>query len=115
MRSTTVVSLLFAGWALLSQSPAAYAVPVPAQVNSAVERRQCNTFSCRIAEPTTTDTTSQTDVQALVSVLISALKSYQAQNSSSNSSTVVDLAAPEDTGAEPVPILDAIELADDAL
>ena len=68
MRSTTIVSLLFASWALVSrkgmificewaelsllepESPAAYATPVPSQAGSAGEKRQCQYSSCRIID-----------------------------------------------------------------
>ena len=61
-----------------------------------------------------TDATSQS-VQSLVSVLISALQEYQAQNTPSNFNTTADFATPEDTGTEPEPVVDAIELADAGL
>ncbi|KAI0000940.1 hypothetical protein BJV77DRAFT_971733 [Russula vinacea] len=48
MRSTTVISLLVASWALLSQSPAAYAAPVPSNLVSAMEKR-CSMGECKIA------------------------------------------------------------------
>ncbi|KAH9976057.1 hypothetical protein BJV77DRAFT_1074425 [Russula vinacea] len=69
MRSTTVVPLLVASLALISQSPAARAATVPSQ--SDFGKRGCVAVNCRIAEPpdtnTTTNTTSQSDgVQNLV-------------------------------------------------
>jgi hypothetical protein len=50
-------------------------------------------------------------VQNLVDVLMNALQTYQVQNSPSNANTTADFATPQDTGAEPVPVVDAIELA----
>jgi hypothetical protein len=62
-----------------------------------------------------TDTASQS-VQGLVSALISALETYQAQNTPPTFNSTADFAAPEeDTGAEPEPVIDAIELADAGL
>jgi len=64
-----------------------------------------------------TDTTSQSGVSGLVAVLINALQKYQIANTPSNTTTV-DLATLEDTGDEPVPVVDAMlaaGLADDAL
>ncbi|KAI0000938.1 hypothetical protein BJV77DRAFT_250724 [Russula vinacea] len=112
MRYTTVVSLLVASWAVLSQSPAAYAAPVPNNVVSAAGKRQCSMGECKIATTPDTDTTSQSGVQSLVNVLISALQTYQAQNAPSNFNSTADFAVPEDTGPEPEPVVDAMELAD---
>ncbi|KAF8483768.1 hypothetical protein DFH94DRAFT_324276 [Russula ochroleuca] len=115
MRSTTVVSLLVASWALLSQSPAAYAAPAPSNVVSAAEKRQCQAGACKFATSPDTDTTSQSEVQGLVSVLINALETYQAQNTPSTFNSTLDFTTPEDTGAEPELVVDVIELADAGL
>lgn len=109
MRFTTVLSLLFACWALLSGSPATYAAPIPSGV-----KRGCDQFECRIAgaasgSSTNTNTTSQSsNVQTLVKLLMNALQTYQDQTGTpSNTTTTVDLATPEDQ-SEPVPVIDAL-------
>ena len=110
------------------ESPAAYAAPVPNNVVSAAGKRQCSMGECKIAtvriftfvfnallifgQTPDTDTTSQSGVQSLVNVLISALQTYQAQNTPSNFNSTADFAVPEDTGPEPEPVVDAMELAD---
>jgi hypothetical protein len=53
-------------------------------------------------------------METLADVLINDLQTYQAQNMPYNSDTTVDLATPEDDGAGPVPVVDAIELSDTA-
>jgi hypothetical protein len=68
MRSITIVSLLFATWALVSrkrmificervelsllepESPAVYATPVPSRAGSAGAKRQCEYSACRIID-----------------------------------------------------------------
>ncbi|KAN0125703.1 hypothetical protein V8E52_000910 [Russula decolorans] len=77
MRSTTIVSLVVS-WALISQSPAAYAAPIPSRVDS-VGGKRCIGDGCKFTEPP--DTTSQSEVQNLVDVLINALQTFQPPNS----------------------------------
>ncbi|KAI0282855.1 hypothetical protein BGY98DRAFT_953928 [Russula aff. rugulosa BPL654] len=111
--------LVFASWALLSGSPAVYAAPVPFPVGSTSVKRYCTFYECREVETpsessidTSTDVTPQlTDMQKLVSVLMSALQSYSNEETPSNTTTTVDLTAPEDAGdpSEPEPAIDAID------
>jgi hypothetical protein len=54
-------------------------------------------------------------VQNLVDVLMNALQTYQAQDTASNANTTTDFITPQDAEAEPVPVVDAIELADTGL
>jgi hypothetical protein len=57
-------------------------------------------------------------VEKLADGLIVALETFQAQNkppNSNTSETTVNLATPEDTGVDPVAVVDEIELADAAL
>ena len=51
-------------------------------------------------------------MQNLVDVLMNALQTYQAQDTPSSANTTADFATPDDTGAEPVPVVDAMELPD---
>ena len=41
---------------------------------------------------------------------MNALQTYQAQDTPSSGNATADFATPEDTGAEPVPVVDAMEL-----
>ena len=146
MRSTTVVSFFIASWVLASfegatfhyewaglnlfLEPAVFATPVPSQVNSALVKRFCRYYACRVVDavrtfpyswfisldsllisyqPSKTDT-SQSGVQNLVDVLMNALQTYQAQDTPSSGNATADFATPDDTGAEPVPVVDAMEL-----
>jgi hypothetical protein len=52
-------------------------------------------------------------VQNLVDVLLKAFQTFQAQNTPSDTNPTADFATPQDTGAEPVPVVDAIELGAD--
>ncbi|KAH9995325.1 hypothetical protein BJV77DRAFT_240878 [Russula vinacea] len=121
MRSTTVVSFFIASWILAFQSPtaylAAYAAPVPSQANSAgIVKRVCLIIPCKSEEPSNTDTTSQSsDAENLAEVLMDALQTYKAQNTPANTDTTADFITPQDAEAEPVPVVDAMELADAAL
>lgn len=57
-------------------------------------------------------------MEKLADGLIVALETFQAQNkppNSNTSETTVNLATPEDTGVDPVAVVDEIELADAAL
>jgi len=101
MRSSTVLSLLAASLALLSQSPATYAAPVPSDTDSAgIKRQTCNMFGCRVTGPPSgTASTPDSPVEKLVKVLIGALQQYQ--NSTSSATPPVDLATPVGPGAEP--------------
>ncbi|KAH9984902.1 hypothetical protein BJV77DRAFT_1035237, partial [Russula vinacea] len=106
MRSTTVVSFFIASWALASS---VFATPVPSPANSAGVKRFCVKYNCRIAEaPSNTDAASQSGVQNLVDVLMNALQTYQAQDTPSSANTTADFATPDDTEAEPVPVVDAM-------
>ncbi|KAH9995324.1 hypothetical protein BJV77DRAFT_961136 [Russula vinacea] len=110
MRSTTVVSFFIASWVLASP---VFAIPVPSQVNSAVVKRACKFGPCRVADaPSNIDTASQSGVQNLVDILMNALQTYQAQTTPSGANTTADFATPQDAGAEPVPVVDAIEVSD---
>ena len=106
--------------------PAVFAAPVPSQANSALVKRFCMYDFCRVAvavrtfpyswfialltshQPSNTDT-SQSGVQNLVDVLMNALQTYQAQNAPSSADTTADFATPQDTGAEPVSVVHAME------
>jgi hypothetical protein len=46
---------------------------------------------------------------------MNALQAYQVQNTPSNTNPTTDLATPQDAGAEPVPVVDAMEVDDAAL
>jgi hypothetical protein len=43
---------------------------------------------------------------------MNALQTYQAQTTPSGANTTADFATPQDAGAEPVPVVDAIEVSD---
>jgi hypothetical protein len=58
---------------------------------------------------------TQSEVQNLVDMLLKAFQTFQAQNTASNTNTTTDFATPQDAGAVPVPVIDAIELGDAAL
>jgi len=102
MRFTTVLSLLFAGWALLSGSPAVFAAPIPIDV-----KRGCDVSACRAAElgsgsGASTTTTPQSSTNLLVKMLMDALQKYQTAQTPSNTTTTVDLVNPEDDGTKPL-------------
>ena len=135
MRSTTVVSFFIASWVLapcegttfhyervklnLFLELAVFATPVPSQANSALVKRQCRYYACRVADavrtspyswfisldslpishqPSSSNTdTSQSGVQNLVDVLVNALQTYQAQDAPSSGNATADFATPEDT------------------
>ncbi|KAI0297918.1 hypothetical protein BC826DRAFT_135063 [Russula brevipes] len=99
MRSTTLFSLLATSLALLSQSPATCAAPVPSDVDSAGIKRQCSTMSCRATAPPS-GTTPGSPVDELVKVLMGALQRFR--NSTSSATPPIDLANPVGPGAEPV-------------
>ncbi|KAH9067632.1 hypothetical protein EDB87DRAFT_1818837 [Lactarius vividus] len=97
MRPTTVLSFLAASMAVLSQSPAVYAAPIPSEVNSAGTKRFCQMSSCRVTElPTTaTDDNSPSSVLKLVNSLIETLISLKEEFSSTNTTTpTIDWASP---------------------
>ncbi|KAI0002205.1 hypothetical protein BJV74DRAFT_817770 [Russula compacta] len=133
MRFTTVFSLLATGLALLSQSPVAYAAPTPFKISSGVEKRQCMSMPCRIAEaPNSGNNTSSGSNQSsdssasqLANVLVIALQNYLNSGSSSNTNTnstspAVDAAVPSSSPspsplAAPPTVEDTDALAGDAL
>jgi len=113
MRSTTVFSFLAASLALLTQSPAAYAAPVPYEVDPAGVKRRCYMGSCKFAEPSPETDTVSTPASAtnlLVKMLIETLENYQNITLTSSGTPSVNLAtpvepetvSPDDSLADPV-------------
>jgi len=119
MRPSTLFSLLATSLALLSQSPIAFAAPIPSPVDSVGVKRCVNT-GCRIAEPSNADATPQSTDLRLAAALISALQAYQEQYGTSDPNPVTDFATPsEPSGDGPTtdgsPTVDIELLAGDAL
>jgi len=106
MHSATVLSFFAASLALLSQSPIAYAAPLPSPVDSAAAKRGCDFAYCRIATGSdiNTNTTSQSPTVQLAQVLLNALQQYlHGSSPSSNTTSTIELvsASPlEDTGSD---------------
>ncbi|KAI9465271.1 hypothetical protein BJY52DRAFT_1246184, partial [Lactarius psammicola] len=109
MRPTTVLSFLVASMAVLSQSPAVYAAPIPTELDSAETKRGCTYIICRTAELPTTNDSSQTPLLKLVTALIDTLTSIKTDMLSTNTTSPVELASAAVVPLTEIDIVDVVD------